>query len=94
VRSLDCPEFRSVQNFGPQNFGPSRISVQNFAAQISASSAELAMSEACLTLNLWTPFGLDRRESMIFDDAPQVQSDARGQERKLLAPIPYVRPGT
>lgn len=41
----------------------------------------------------WPRFTLDRRDTMIFDRQVRVERDPRGSERKLLAPIPYIKPG-
>jgi para-nitrobenzyl esterase len=64
-----------------------------------------AMSEALLAfartgnpatpvLPAWPRYDLDKRPTMIFDVPTRVQSDPRGAERRLFAPIPYVQPGT
>jgi para-nitrobenzyl esterase len=45
-------------------------------------------------LPAWPRYDLDKRPTMIFDVPTRVQSDPRGAERRLFAPIPYVQPGT
>lgn len=42
----------------------------------------------------WPRYSLERRETMIFDRDIRVERDPRGEERKLLAPIPYIKPGS
>lgn len=42
----------------------------------------------------WEPYGLPRRQTMIFDAPPRVADDPRGAERALFARVPYVQPGT
>ena len=45
-------------------------------------------------LPAWEPYGLPRRQTMIFDHPPRMQDDPRGAERRFFARIPYVQPGT
>ncbi len=42
----------------------------------------------------WPRFDLEKRATMLFNVPSRVENDARGQERKLFAPIVYVQPGT
>ncbi len=42
----------------------------------------------------WAPYTLPRRQTMIFDAAPHMESDPRRRERELFARIPYIQPGT
>lgn len=42
----------------------------------------------------WTPYGLERRETMVFDVDSRLENDPRGDERRLFARVPYVQPGT
>ena len=42
----------------------------------------------------WSPYSLDRRETMVFDAAPLLQQDPRGGERRLYAPAPFIQRGT
>ncbi|MET0180342.1 MAG: carboxylesterase/lipase family protein [Novosphingobium sp.] len=44
-------------------------------------------------LPAWPHFDLERRATMIFDRTIRVEDDPRGEERRLLAPIPYIKPG-
>ena len=42
----------------------------------------------------WAPYTLPRRQTMIFDASPHLESDPRRWERELFARIPYIQPGT
>ena len=42
----------------------------------------------------WTPYGMDQRQTMVFDLEPKMASDPRGDERRFFAQTPYVQPGT
>jgi para-nitrobenzyl esterase len=42
----------------------------------------------------WAPYTLPRRQTMIFDAVPHLESDPRRWERELFARIPYIQPGT
>ncbi len=44
-------------------------------------------------LPFWPRYTLDQRATMIFDRQLRVENDPRGAERRLLAPIPYIKPG-
>jgi len=45
-------------------------------------------------LPAWTPYSLERRETMIMDLPPRMENDPRGDERRFFGRIPYVQPGT
>ena len=42
----------------------------------------------------WTPYSLEKRETMIFDLPPRMENDPRGAERKLFARVPFTQFGT
>ncbi|MCS6627507.1 carboxylesterase family protein [Roseibacterium beibuensis] len=42
----------------------------------------------------WTPYSLERRETMIMDLPPRMEDDPRGDERRFFGRIPYLQPGT
>lgn len=42
----------------------------------------------------WTPYSLERRETMIMTLMPGMEDDPRGDERRFFSRIPYVQPGT
>ena len=45
-------------------------------------------------LPVWTPYSLERRETMVLDLPPRMENDPRGDERRFFGRIPYVQPGT
>jgi para-nitrobenzyl esterase len=45
-------------------------------------------------LPAWPAYDLKARETMIWDNPPQVVSDPRGDERRYAAGSPYRQPGT
>ncbi|MDY6922816.1 MAG: carboxylesterase/lipase family protein [Pseudomonadota bacterium] len=45
-------------------------------------------------LPVWTPYSLARRETMIMDLPPRMETDPRGDERRFFGRIPYIQPGT
>ena len=45
-------------------------------------------------LPAWTPYGLENRETMLFDVTSRMANDPRGDEREFFARIPYIQPGT
>ena len=42
----------------------------------------------------WTPYGLERRETMVFDVTSRLEYDPRGGERKLYQRAPFIQRGT
>jgi para-nitrobenzyl esterase len=42
----------------------------------------------------WRPYAIAKRETMVFDVPPHLESDPRGEERKIFEKVPYVQPGT
>jgi para-nitrobenzyl esterase len=42
----------------------------------------------------WAPYTLPQRRTMIFGEAPHMETDPRRWERELFARIPYIQPGT
>ena len=45
-------------------------------------------------LPAWTPYSLENRETLIWDQPPRMENDPRGDERRFFARIPYIQPGT
>jgi para-nitrobenzyl esterase len=45
-------------------------------------------------LPAWPKYTLDERPVMIFDSETRVEKDPRGEERRLFAQVPYLKPGT
>jgi para-nitrobenzyl esterase len=44
-------------------------------------------------LPAWSPYALEKRETMLFDAAPRLAYDPRGAERRLFARVPFVQQG-
>ena len=42
----------------------------------------------------WEPYGLARRQTLVFDIPPRLVDDPRGAERRFFEKVPYVQPGT
>jgi len=42
----------------------------------------------------WTPYGLEKRETILMDLPPRMADDPRGDERRFFARVPYIQPGT
>lgn len=42
----------------------------------------------------WPRYELERRATMVFDRTSHIVDDPRGQERRLFATVPYIKPGT
>lgn len=42
----------------------------------------------------WPAYGLDKRQTMIFDTESRVEDDPRRWERELFARVPYIQPGS
>ncbi len=64
-----------------------------------------AMSEALLAFarsgdprtgatSAWAPYSIERRQTLVFADAPRVEDDPRGGERALYRRAPFVQRGT
>ncbi|MDO9335855.1 MAG: carboxylesterase/lipase family protein [Caulobacter sp.] len=45
-------------------------------------------------LPVWVPYSLARRETMVWDMAPRLVDDPRGEERRLFEKVPFVQQGT
>src|SRR5581483_7887982 len=41
----------------------------------------------------WTPYGLPRRQTMIFDVRPHMADDPRGADRRFFDQVPFVQAG-
>ena len=70
-----------------------------------ASRLAALMSEACIAfarphkpdcegLPRWPVYDLETRQTLIFDSSCRIESDPRGDERRLFGTVPYVQPGT
>ncbi len=41
----------------------------------------------------WRPYGMEKRETMVFDAVSHLESDPRGAERRLFAAVPFAQQG-
>ena len=48
----------------------------------------------CRAIPRWEPYGLPRRQTMVFDNATRLVDDPRGAERRLFEKVPFVQAGT
>ena len=48
----------------------------------------------CRAIPRWEPYGLARRQTMIFNTPPHMADDPRGAERRLFEKVPFVQAGT
>jgi len=75
----------------------------SFGTKPEMTAAERAMSDRLMDAFVrfartgnpgWQPYGLAKRETMVFDTVSRVVSNPRGRERELFGVVPYVQPGT
>ncbi|SDK20479.1 para-nitrobenzyl esterase [Catalinimonas alkaloidigena] len=45
-------------------------------------------------LPTWTPYTLEKRETMVFDEHSRLENDPRGGERELYSRVPFMQRGT
>ncbi|MFT3997524.1 MAG: carboxylesterase/lipase family protein [Asticcacaulis sp.] len=69
---------------------------QGVADQMSAMLIQFARTGNPQTdaLPPWPRYELNRRATMVFDRVSHIENDPRGQERRLFASVPYIKPGT
>jgi para-nitrobenzyl esterase len=48
----------------------------------------------CKAIPRWEPYGLPRRQTMVFDNLTRLMDDPRGAERRLFEKVPFVQAGT
>ena len=48
----------------------------------------------CKAIPHWEPYGLARRQTLVFDTATRLVDDPRGAERRFFAKVPFVQAGT
>ncbi|MDZ4363747.1 carboxylesterase/lipase family protein [Brevundimonas sp.] len=83
--TLDTPGSGAI---GPEAQGLADVMGRTLAAFAATGDPNHA------GLPLWTPYSIERRETMIWDQPPRMQDDPRGDERRFFGRIPYVQPGT
>ncbi|MBB3777533.1 para-nitrobenzyl esterase [Xanthomonas campestris] len=69
---------------------------QRMAAQMSQALLAFARSgnPNHRSLPRWTPYSLQRRETLLFDTPSRLEHDPRGGERKLYQQAPFIQRGT
>ena len=85
-RNLEAPA--SLAGAGAESRSVSSMMSEAFISFARAGAPESS------SLPKWTPFKLNDRQTMIFDISPRMESDPRGEERRVFERVPYVQPGT
>jgi para-nitrobenzyl esterase len=72
------------------------VEAQALAEQMSAMLIALARhgDPNHAGIPTWTPYGLERRETMVFNVESRLEHDPRGGERKLYQRAPFIQRGT
>jgi para-nitrobenzyl esterase len=85
--------FDNVAKPGATAIGPE---AQIMADQMSEAFLAFAKTgdPNCRAIPRWDRFGLEQRQTMVFDVPSKLVEDPRGAERRLFAKVPYVQPGT
>jgi para-nitrobenzyl esterase len=48
----------------------------------------------CKAIPRWERYGLDRRQTMVFNTPSRLVDDPRGDERRLFEKVPFVQAGS
>lgn len=85
--------FDNVAKPGATAIGPQ---AQLMADQMSEAFLAFARTgdPNCQAIPRWDRFGLERRQTLVFDVPSKLVEDPRGAERRFFAKVPYVQPGT
>ena len=85
--------FDNVLAPGSNAIGPT---AQPMADKVSEAFLAFARTgdPNCKALPRWEPYGLARRQTMIFNIPPHMADDPRGAERRLFEKVPFVQAGT
>jgi para-nitrobenzyl esterase len=85
--------FDNVAAPGSNAIGPTAQPIAD-----AMSEAFLAFARSgdpnCRAVPRWEPYGLTRRQTMIFDRPPHMADDPRRGERRLFEKVPFVQAGT
>jgi para-nitrobenzyl esterase len=95
IHTLDIPlVFDNIHQPGSRT-GDS-AEAQKIADQMSAMLIALARhgDPNHARIPQWTPYGLERRETMVFDVESRLEHDPRGGERMLYQRAPFIQRGT
>lgn len=93
--TLDIPlVFDNIAKPGSRTGGGA--DAQKLADQMSGALLAFARSGDPNQAGLahWPPYGMEKRETMVFDVASRVESDPRGGERRLYQRAPFIQRGT
>ena len=93
--TLDIPLFFDNTAFAPGMSGDG-TAARALAATMSGTLLAYAATgdPNHAGLPTWEPYSLTRRATMSFDRQPHSVLDPRGDERRFVAQVPYVQPGT
>jgi len=85
--------FDNVAKPGASAIGPN---AQPMADQMSEAFLAFARTgdPNCKAIPRWKPYGLKRRQTMVFDTPSKLTDDPRGAERRLFEKVPFVQAGT
>jgi len=85
--------FDNVTRPGSNAVGPT---AQPMADRMSAAFLAFARTgdPNCRAIPHWEPYGLPRRQTMVFDNVTRMADDPRGAERRLFAKVPFTQAGT
>lgn len=85
--------FDNIAKPGATAIGPQAQTMADMMSEAFIAFARSGVPGAG-RLPRWEPYGLARRQTMIFDVPARMEDDPRGAERRLFAKVPYVQPGT
>jgi para-nitrobenzyl esterase len=85
--------FDNVAALGSRAEGPT---AQPMADRMSEAFLAFARTgdPNCRAIPHWEPYGLARRQTMVFDTQTRLVDDPRGAERRLFAKVPFIQAGT
>jgi para-nitrobenzyl esterase len=84
--TLDAPGV--ITGTGPEAVAMSNRMMDAFIAFARTGNPNTA------SLPAWEPYGLDRRQTMVFDNTSHQEDDPRGAERRLFDKVPFTQFGT
>ncbi len=85
--------FDNVAAQGSRAEGPT---AQPMADRMSEAFLAFARSgdPNCRAIAHWEPYGLARRQTMVFDTSTRLVDDPRGAERRFFSKVPFIQAGT
>jgi para-nitrobenzyl esterase len=73
--------------------GPDAVAMHERLADVFVAFARTG-DPNCAAIPKWEPYGLPRRQTLVFDNTTRMQDDPRGAERQLFNKVPFVQFGT